>query len=77
MKKYSQKELKELVKLGVAKDITNYSFLQVKDFKNSRTLDKVGYSCGTYGINAGLLMDCNTGELFAITARNSALAQLF
>lgn len=77
MRKYSLKELKNLVRIGAAEDITNYSFEEVRSFNASRTLDKVGYSSGTYGINGGLLKDYNTGELFAITARNSTLMQLF
>lgn len=76
MRKYTQKELKNLVALGCAENINSYSFEEVQQLQQ-RPLDKVGYSSGVYGINGGLIKDRNTGELFAITARNSALLQIF
>ena len=47
----TQKELKRLVKLGVAKDITNSS--SRKDIQEDYS--QVGYSSGVYGCNGMLL----------------------
>lgn len=77
MKKYTKKAINDFVAMRIAKDITNYNFEQTKNFYHEHDLEKIGYSTGLYGINAGLLKDCKTGELFAITARNTALSMLF
>ena len=77
MRKYTQRELKNLVNIGAAQSLTNYDFNMMKEFLHSRRLDKLGYSSGVYGINGGLLQDTETGELFAITARNTALMMAF
>lgn len=77
MQKYTQKALRELVRLGAAENITSYNFSQMKDFLHSHSLEKVGYSSGVYGINGGLLQDTQTGQLYAITARNTACAMAF
>jgi len=49
----------------------------MRDFLHAHSLEKVGYSSGVYGINGGLLQDSKTGQLYAITARNTALAMAF
>lgn len=77
MKKYTQKEIRELVRLGLATDITNYNHTEMWDFLKSHKIGKVGYSSGIYGINGGLLIDEETGEKYAITARNAALLTAF
>ncbi len=77
MRKYTQKELKNLVKIGAAESITNYNFNQMKEFLHAHSLDKIGYSSGIYGLNGGLLQDTESGKLYAITARNTALAMAF
>ena len=77
MRKYTQRELKALAREGYAQDITQYSFEDMRDFLHSRSLDRVGVSRGTYGMNGGLLQDVNTGEQFVITARNSARFMAF
>ena len=74
MRKYKLKELRDLVRLGVAEDYTN------KPSENIYTLlrlEKVGYSSGVYGINGGLVQDTETGALFAIIGRCSNLFILF
>lgn len=77
MKKYTQREIKRLATSGAARDITAYNFKQMRDFLATHSLEKIGISCGIYGINAGLLKDTETGEIYAITARNSALFMAF
>ena len=67
MRKYTQKELKNLAKIGAAQDLTGYSFQQMNDFLHAHKLDKIGYSSGVYGINGGLLQDTESGSLYVIT----------
>ena len=76
MRKYTQKELKNLVSLGMAENITNLSFDDGKTFRKEHNYTQIGYSSGVYGCNGALLEDINTGEKFVITARNSTLMQL-
>lgn len=72
MTKYTQKELKNLVAIGAAVNLTNESAEKIP-----ARYDKIGYSSGIYGINGGLIRDTDTGVLYAITARNSMLARIF
>ena len=72
MKKCKQSYIKNLVKMNVAVDLTRCD-LQKEHF----ALEKIGYSKGVYGINGGLLRNPKTGKLYAITARNTNLFQLF
>lgn len=74
MRKYTQKELRQLVQLGVAEDYTN------KPIEYAQTLNrlkKVGYSVGVYGINGGLIQDPETGTLYAIIGRCTNLFIVF
>ena len=73
MKTMKQKEIKNLVKLGAAVDIT----YEEGSLTRYRQLDPVAVSHGKYGMNGGLLKDYETGKLYAITARNSALFYYF
>ena len=73
MKTMKQKEIKNLVKLGAAVDITS----EECSLTRYRQLDPIAVSRGKYGMNGGLLKDCQTGKLYAITARNSALFYCF
>lgn len=74
MRQYKQKELRELVRLGVAEDYTNKPSEYIYTL---RRLDKVGYSAGVYGIIGGLVEDAETGQLYAIIGRCSNLFTLF
>lgn len=74
MRKYTQKELRQLVRLGVAEDYTNKPNEYIYTL---RRLEKVGYSSGVYGINGGLVQDTETGALYAIIGRCSNLSILF
>lgn len=75
MRKYTLSEVKHFVRLGIAQDITNTTHAEVLEISNR--CDTVGYSCGKYGINGGLLQDRTSGALYAVTARNSTLSMLF
>ena len=74
MRKYAQKELRQLVRLGVAEDYTNKPSNYIYTLNR---LDKRGYSTGVYGINGGFVQDPETGTLYAIIGRCSNLFILF
>lgn len=72
MKKYTLKEIRRFVSLGVAQDITAARLPAIKE-----PFEKIGYSAGIYGINGGLLQCKSSGTIYAITARNSNLFYYF
>lgn len=76
MEKYTQKELKRLISVGVAK-LLNGNFEEISQFIHTHNIDKIGYFSGIYGINGGLIRDCDNGVLYAIPARNSTLFMIF
>ena len=74
MKKYSQREIKALVKNGEAIDISNHDNNDRQELKaREGWLEKRGYSAGVYGLNGGLLKGHNSGTLYAITARTTSI----
>lgn len=75
LKKYTQKQLKDLVRSGKATDITTAGQSTIDEVR-SRCY-KVGISHGINGMNGGLLADPKTGEQYVITARNTNLFRLF
>lgn len=66
MQKYTQKQLKNLVKSGAAIDCTYDRERRVNNYR------QIGYSAGVYGCNGMLLQDQN-GQLYAITSRTTAI----
>lgn len=71
MKQYKQKELKSLVNSGAAIDITT-----ADEDRIPRHYDKLGYSHGVNGMNAGLIQDRDSGLLYAVTSRSSNLFRI-
>ena len=74
MTKYTQRQLKEMVKYGLAEDITygnNDTRRQIEETEGYYT--QVGYSSGVYGCNGMLLKGNKTGKLYAITSRTTAV----
>lgn len=69
MKKYTTRQLKELVKIGAAIDVTD----AISTTAIPESYDKIGYSRGINGIN-GLLMRGKSGKLYAITSRSTAIS---
>ena len=67
MEKYTQKQLKNLVKCGVAIDCTYDRERRIKGYYK-----QIGYCAGVYGCNGMLLQDEN-GQLYAITSRTTAI----
>lgn len=77
MKHTTQKELKRLVSLECATDLTKKGFdfiNKVRDSENGFEVESV--SIGLYGLNGALLVGRKTGTLYAVCKRSSALAQL-
>lgn len=74
MRKYTQKQLRELVRLGCAED---YTHKPSEYIYTRRRLAKIGYSSGVYGLNGGLVEDMETGTWYAIIGRCSTLFILF
>ena len=68
MKKYKQRELKDLVRLGAAIDVTDAGSPDAIP----EPYDRIGYSAGIYGCN-GLLLQGKSGKLYAVTARSTAV----
>ena len=75
MRKYSQKELRDLVRDGYAEDITQDDEETIQDIW--RRCDKIGYSRGVYGLNGGLLEDPKTGNKYVVIGRSTNLFRLF
>lgn len=74
MRKYTLKQLKNLVNNGLAVDLTKGNNDTYKELiKKESYLSQVGYAIGIYGLNGKLLKGDKTGTLYAITARSSAL----
>lgn len=74
MTKYTQKQLKEMVKQGIAKDITysdSLDYEKIRDIEGN--LITIGYSRGIYGNNGLLIKGYKTKQLYAITSRSTAL----
>ena len=69
MEKYTQRELKNMVKLENAIDVTRAADRTA--IPESYT--QIGYSAGIYGCNGMLLKGLETGKLYAVTARTTAV----
>lgn len=77
MKKITKKELKNYITLGLAKSLDNCSHNECRTINASCDFEKVAYCTGIYGISGGLLKDKKTGDMYAITARNTNLFYFF
>ena len=74
MTKYTQKQLREMVKDGIAVDISHGT----NETRNAIEAEEgyynqVGYASGMYGCNGMLLQGHKTGKLYAITGRTQAI----
>ena len=68
MERLTQRELKRLVRIGAAKDITNRSDRSAIP----EGYTQIGYSAGVYGCN-GMLLQGESGQLYAICQRTTAI----
>ena len=69
MQRFTQKELRELVRSGVAVDVTRARDREAIP-ENYR---QIGYSCGVYGCTGMLLQGCETNKLYAVTSNTAAI----
>ena len=69
MEKYTIKQLKSLVNSGAAIDVTYAK--EKSDIPESYT--QVGYASGLYGCNGLLLKGYDTGKLYAVAGRTTAI----
>lgn len=67
MEKTTQKQIKQLIKLGAAKEITR------EGQPKSGELDTIAMSFGVYGMNDAIFKHRQTGELYAIPSRSTML----
>lgn len=75
MTKTTMKELKRMVRLGYAEDLTYRSSKKDYDdiMEKEGYLTQIQYASGIYGCNGKLLKGNKTGTLYAITCRSTAL----
>ena len=74
MQRYTQKQLKSLVKTGAAIDVTNADNETRKQIERDEGYyNQIGYSAGVYGCNGMLLKGHKTGKLYAVTSRSQAI----
>ena len=69
MTKYTQAQLKDLVKQGAAIDVSaaaDESYIPER-------YRQIGYAQGIYGCNGMLLQGLESGQLYAVTNRTSAI----
>lgn len=74
MTKYTQKQLRAMIRDGLATDITNGTIETRKEIEEKEGYyTQVGYSAGVYGCNGMLFKGHNTGALYAIVGSTSAI----
>ena len=66
MDKITVKELRRLVKIGAAEEITECKQI-------TESVKQISYSSGVYGLNGALLRGEKSNMLYAIIGRTSAL----
>lgn len=73
MTRYTLKQLKEMVRSGIAADFTKATNKEYKELIANGGYTQVGFSSGIYGCNGKLLKGLKDGKLYAITARSLAI----
>ena len=69
MEKTTLKELREGVRLGFYKDVTN---AKAKDFRG-HNIEKIRHADGVFGMAGGLFIDHTTGDELAVLGRTPIL----
>lgn len=69
MEKYTQKQLRKLVAVGAAIDVTNARDVNAipEDYR------QIGYAVGVNGCSGKLFQGLESGKLYAVTSRTSAI----
>lgn len=74
MRKFTQKKLREMVRVGMAVDISNGTHDTRREIlAKEGYLNQIGYASGWYGCSGKLLQGDNTGQLYAVIGHVSAL----
>lgn len=71
MRKVKQNEIRRLVEIGAATDVTRCDIPNPKG-----RFEVVMWSQGIYGANGVVVKDTGDGKLYAVTSRSSNLFQL-
>ena len=69
----TKKEIKNYIASGAAIDITNIGTEKAYKLCEEIHKDVIGVSYGVCGMTGAIIKDTNTGDFYAITARNSVL----
>ncbi len=70
MIKVTQGTIRQMIRKGVAEDISKLPFNEAKEYAKNET---VFYSVGVYGVNGCIMRDIYTGKYYAIVGRTTAL----
>ena len=74
IRRYTQKELRELVNAGIAINITNGTLKTREELlEKEEYLEQIGYSAGIYGCNGKLLQGDKTGQWYVVVGRSQAI----
>lgn len=74
MTRYTQKQLREMVRDGIANDITSGDNDTRRSLEAAEGyLEQIGYASGVYGCNGMLLKGHKTGALYVIYKRTAAI----
>lgn len=78
MRKYTMRQLREMIADGMAENLEkHYDGHDVPAYdaylREIGPLDHIGYSCGTCGVTGCLMESRTTGQWYAIVGRCSAL----
>ena len=72
--KFTQRQLREMIKTGAAIDISTGNEKVRREILLRETyLEQVGYAAGLYGCSGKLLKGNRTGQLYAIVGHVSAI----
>ena len=72
--KTTLKEIKKMASRYDVEDITYINFEEAERLReNESYLSEIAYSIGSYGVTGKVLQGHNTGKLYAIASRTSAI----
>lgn len=74
MEKYTQRQIKNLVRTGAAVDVSNADNAERAAIESREGYyTQIGYAEGVYGCSGMLLQGNKTGTLYAVTSRTQAI----
>ena len=78
MRRFQKSEIRGYIATGAAVDISGYSWIEIKELRQRENgFDVVGTSYSQIGITGGIAQGRETGTLYAVLSRCSALLQIF